>query len=582
MLKSGTCLSLRLLLLALCLAGPLVARAQWRTQDIPLNPGWNAVYLDVQPDPRSLDVLFTNRAVEGVWKWDRRFSHIEFTLDPYTLEPENPHWLVWLPPTDSRRFLNRPFELQGCQSYLVKVPTNAAPYTLPVKGQVILPGADWFAHGLNLIGLPVNPNNPPTFSDFFRFTAEIDTTKGVQNQLYTLNSAGRGMTIVTPARDKVQPGKAYWVGCARDPKYMGPLHVTPSGGGAVDFGSASVQQELTIRNLLSTTALVVRVTQEASETPSDGFSELAGPVPLSYRVKNASNQWEWLEFPAEGISQTVAARGDWTIYLGVRRQDFATYTPSGTNGSRYQSILKVEDAAQSLLVRVPVTAEKPTGLMAMMGEHVENEGLWVGSVTLDQVNAPAYTGTNLLETPAPMSFRLLVHMDGNGQARLLQQVLLAWDSSQTEAPHTNGTYALFLDDADVPADSEEVHRISSVAFPLMAPVLLSGEFTNLLTGTVTVACDDPVNPFLHRYHPMHDNQDWDFNAYTNAVETYTVVRDIALDFEEAPTNLVHHPYWGEDQMLGTYRETMTGLRAQPILVEGGFYLERISRINELQ
>ena len=59
-------------------------------------------------------------------------------------------------------------------------------------------------------------------------------------------------------------------------------------------------------------------------------------------------------------------------------------------------------------------------------------------------------------------------------------------------------------------------------------------------------------------------------------------REIALDFEEAPTNLVHHPYWGVDSALGTYRETLTGLRAQAIQVEGDFYLERISTINELQ
>jgi hypothetical protein len=117
---------------------------------------------------------------------------------------------------------------------------------------------------------------------------------------------------------------------------------------------------------------------------------------------------------------------------------------------------------------------------------------------------------------------------------------------------------------------------------LMPPLLLTGDFTNILTGTVTVNFDDPTNPFLHRFHPMHDNKDWDFNPYTNAVETFTVTRAVTLDFEETPTNLAHHPYWGTDQALGTYHETLTGLRAQDILVEGSFYLERISRINELQ
>ncbi len=571
-----------MLLILFLLAG--TGRAQWATQTVPLEPGWNAVHLEVQPEPRLLDGVFTSAAVESVWKWDRRFSHFEYTTDPYTLEPENAHWLVWLPQDDPRRFLSRLFELQGQQAYLVKVATNAVAFDVYIQGKVILPSTDWFAHGLNLMGFPVHEVNPPTFSGFFKFTAEVDTTRGIENELMKVNAAGRGVTIVQPMRDRMAPGTAYWVGCERDPKAMGPLHVTPSGGGAVDFGTTAVQQDLVIQNLFASSSLVVRVMQEGSEAPPDGFAELAGPVPLSYMIRNASNVWEWFEFPAGGLSQTVAPGGTWTLVLGVRRQDFAPYTPTGTDGVAYQSVLEVTDAGESLRVRVPVTAEKPAVMLlgAELDEHHENEGLWVGSATLDQINAPAYSDTNLLATTAPLSIRLIVHVDGFGEARLLQQVILAWDSTQTNAPHTNGTYALFVHDADVPADAEEVHRISSVAFPLMDPVWLTGDFTNVLTGTVAVGFDDPSNPFLHRYHPMHDNKDWEFKPYTNAVETLDISRVITLDFAETPTNLVHHPYWGVDQTLGTYRETMTGLRAQPVLVEGSFQLRRISLINEME
>ncbi|MCF7838207.1 MAG: hypothetical protein K9N49_06215 [Candidatus Marinimicrobia bacterium] len=565
------------------LAGAGMARAQWATQSLTLEPGWNAVYLDVQPEPRALDAIFTNRAIESVWKWDRRFSHIEFTVDPYTLEPEDPHWLVWLPPDDPRRFLARLFELQGAQAYLVRVATNAAPLNVALKGRVILPLPDWFPRGLTLVGLPVHPDNPPTFADFFKFTPEVDTTLGVQNQLFTINSQGRGVTIVQPHRDKIRAGRAYWIGCARDPRYMGPLHVAPSGGGAVDFGTTAVQQDLAMRNLYATRSLVVRVVQTASEAPAAGFTELAGPVPLSYLVRNASNQWEWLEFPAEGLEQTLGPGEDWTLKLGVRRQDFTPYTPTGTNGYAYQSILLIEDADQSLRVRAPVTAQKPAMLLgAPLDDHHENAGLWVGAAVLNKINAPAYTGTNLLATVAPLTMRLIIHVNAYGQARLLQQVVLAWDNSLTDPPHTNGTYALFVNDADVPTDTEEVHRISSVAFPLMAPVWLTGEFTNELTGTVSVGFDDPTNPTLHRFHPMHDNQNWDFEPYSNAVETLAISREITLAFEAPGTNLVQHPHWGVDNVMGAYRETLTGLRAQPVAVEGSFRLERISRINEIE
>jgi hypothetical protein len=254
------------------------------------------------------------------------------------------------------------------------------------------------------------------------------------------------------------------------------------------------------------------------------------------------------------------------------------YTATGTHGSVYASLLKISDADESVRMYVPVTAEKSS---MPQPAHDAFEGLWVGDVVLDRISAPAYSQTNLPATTAPCAYRLIVHVDGYGQARLLQQVLLAWDGSLTNAPHTNGTYALFTDDADVPDDAPEVFRISSAVFPCMAPVMMSGSLTGVLSGTVTVAFDDPTNPFLHRYQPMHDNCNWDFEPYTNAVETYTVTRDLVLT-PSPVTNNPANPYWSEDVVAGVIEETYSGLRAQAILTSGSFQLERISRIDELQ
>jgi hypothetical protein len=126
-----------------------------------------------------------------------------------------------------------------------------------------------------------------------------------------------------------------------------------------------------------------------------------------------------------------------------------------------------------------------------------------------------------------------------------------------------------------------VKRISSAAFPVMAPVSLSSNLTNTLTGTVIVDCNDPVNPFLHRYHPLHDNKDWEYRTYTNAVETRTIQRDLTLRFDPA-TNGTANPFWGVDARSGSYEETLSGLRAQPLIVQGQFTLRRISRINTLR
>lgn len=64
-----------LLLIVLSLA-PQLCEAQWRTQTIQLQPGWNAVHVEVQPQPDDCDTILANVSVESVWKWHRRFSTI--------------------------------------------------------------------------------------------------------------------------------------------------------------------------------------------------------------------------------------------------------------------------------------------------------------------------------------------------------------------------------------------------------------------------------------------------------------------------------------------------------------------------
>jgi hypothetical protein len=564
---------------------PQFCQAQWRTQTIQLQPGWNAVHLEVQPEPRIIDEVFAGVPVESVWKWDRRFTSIQYTVDPSTLLEESPDWLIWLPASNPKSFLNRLFLLQGNQSYLVKLDTNAAPCTVPIKGRVIIPRLDWYPHGLNLVGFPVNSVNPPTFSDFFRFTTQVDTTKGYANELYRLDSLGRGLRIVQPNRDKVQPGVAYWVKCNSKPAYMSVLDVTLSGG-AVDFGSVTYEQELSIRNTHPTASITALIQQRASEpAPTTGdYPELAGPVPLSYLMLNTSNNLDWIDFPAGGRSRALAPGEEWIVRLGVRRDAFDPYTPTGTNGATYQSILEVTDSSQSLMIRVPVVAENPEpGLYGdIPGAHDPKEGLWVGEAQLSQVNAPAYTTNNLLPA-SPLTMRLLVHVDGYGTARLLQQVALAWDNTITDPPYTNGAYALYADERDLPASAQDVKRISSVAFPTMDPVVMTGLLgtTNTLSAIVNVNFDNPVNPFLHRYAPLHDNKDSNFVPYTNAVEVPNITRVIALSFTTV-TNETAQPIWGVDAVAGTYQETLYGLRAQPVIVRGGLALQRISRINQLQ
>ncbi len=568
-----------LALLSLALI-PRPCQAQWLTQRITLVPGWNAVNIEVQPEPRECDEVFKDLPVESVWKWDRRFTTIQFDLDPSSLLPENPDWQMWLPKSNPRAFLRRLTDLLGSQAYLIKVSSNAAPFTVTIKGRVTVPRRSWYPHSLNLFGFPVNPKNPPNFTEFFKFTGEVDISRGYANELYRIDPSGRGVRIVQPARDRMQRGAAYWVACARAPEGVSVIDFKPSGSG-IDFGSFLNEATIFIRNIHPTNGGTVRVRQIQSESApvTGGYPEVAGAVPLSYLGRNESNQKVWSLFPAEGVSRYLAAGEEWALDLGVRRKDFEPYVEQGTNGASYQSILEITDSGESLLIHVPVVALPRPVMVAALPGHSEQEGLWVGQAAISKIDAPAYT-EELLPTPSPAPVRLLLHVDGYGNIKLLQQALLGWDS-------TNSTYVLCANESAVGGGISDVKRISSVTFPEMAPLTLRGDSTNdfVLSGTVfgsvTNAYNDPTNPFLHRYHPLHDNKNWDFEPYGEPVETRTIIRDITFEFSQSTTNQAD-PFWGVDALSGTYKETLFGLRAQPLHVQGGFTLQRISRINTLR
>ena len=136
-------------------------------------------------------------------------------------------------------------------------------------------------------------------------------------------------------------------------------------------------------------------------------------------------------------------------------------------------------------------------------------------------------------------------------------------------------------------DGEAVgRRISAPEFDFAAPyVVCSGGFSGSVTCTFTLGANHPTNPFLHKYHPDHDNLD---PRYENvAQEAYAIEREIAVEFgtryppDEDLTERVPPPGWGASMLGGTYTETLTGLHKTPIKVQGSFVLQRVSEADHL-
>ena len=93
--------------------------AQWESQTLSLKPGWNAIYLEVQPDPNTIAEVFAGIPIRSVWAWNQRFTSAQYVRDPGDLNPEQPEWLTYFPEDDRRAFLTSLFAVYSVSAYLV-------------------------------------------------------------------------------------------------------------------------------------------------------------------------------------------------------------------------------------------------------------------------------------------------------------------------------------------------------------------------------------------------------------------------------------------------------------------------------
>ncbi len=580
---------MKLLVVLLTLLAAGAARAQWLNEQIALRPGWNAVWLEARPYPSLCEEQFAGLPVESVWQWNHSFRTTQFETDPSLPLPGDQRWLIWRPASHPQAFLNTLFAFKAGGAYLIRVASNAAPFVWNYVGKAQLPALEWFPYKLNFVGLPVHPGNPPVFSEFFRHTDEVDGLPGGSGKFYEIGASGAGVEIRQTSRMKIVPGKAYWILAGNPGTYAGPLEVVR--GGSLDFGGSSVRQEMILRNVSPSNGLTITITPRSSVPAPAGQPEWAGDVPLSYDYAGAPavEDGSLNALGGEGISRFVGPGESWVITWFVRRGDLAAFVPEGDEGAAYQSILEISDSAQQYRVRVPVLADNPAlGVARRRASSAQNglaadhpaQGLWMGDVALDQVSAPYFSGTNLYATPATFNLRVIVHVDGDGAAKLLQSVVMA------RAPvgvTTNFAYQLFTSADDVPGTATDVARLSSTAFPMMDPIPLGTVVTmqeGTFTGLVAVGCNDSRNPFLHRYHPKHDNKNGDWAAYTNAVETFDIARTVTIQLEPLASPS-QRAIWGMDVAQGTYREVISGIHKTPLIVSGPLSLRRISLVKDL-
>ena len=216
------------------------SRADWqRTQTISLHPGWNSVFIEVDPNnPKPVD-FFQGTPVTIAAAFTGADKTVQFVQDPSTNSiTHNNGWDVWYAPTRVDGFLTSLFQIVGNKPYLLYAETNG---TLVVNGNARLISTKWRPKSYNLAGFGLDPVSPPTFDQYFKGSAQHQPY-----QIYRLvNSVWT--KVDNAAATQMQAGEAYWVFCKGASDFQGPLSAQlQSGQGLSLHGGNAVG--LTLQN----------------------------------------------------------------------------------------------------------------------------------------------------------------------------------------------------------------------------------------------------------------------------------------------------------------------------------------------
>ncbi len=589
-------------LIATCDAMAATATIQ---QTLTLQPGWNAVQLQLAPDERDFATVFDGVPVHSVWRWRPEQGGAQFIRDPAEGLQNLAGWYGWYPAGKPAAFLSNLFRFEPLGAYLIKL-EGTTPATIVLAGKPLYRATDWQIDAFTLTGLPVDPANPPSFGEYFQRSAAH-----AGQPVYVLEPTGRWRLVASPASEVARPGVAYWIYTKGKSGFHGSMRVVlDNGGDAIDFGSAGASQRFVLRNL--------------ADSAGSFTLETTGTLPLMLRGADdpVTHRQTWTPFASPTVFG-VAGNGSVFVELAAKSAELEQ--------AQVEDILSIRDE-QGGLLRLHLRANDPgasaasTGLLGSPdgGEADPLAGLWAGIVSVDAVSEsqrgqfaidvddsdgdgdtseriyiPDVPGSE--PTPAKRSFaqRVLIHVDADGHARLLKDAILMWkegttrpsaedpDYQEVDAPGhyvlvTDKTRLSLFDGATVRDNVSVGQRFSTIAYDFDGDTLaLTGSFApgQTLNAGIELAASNPTNPFLHRYHPDHDNLDEQRQPQpAGRTEAYAVTRAQSYVFDAEDPDGGNEPSWGAQQLSGVFRETLTGLHRVPITVSGRFQLQRISNV----
>ncbi len=556
--------TLPLLTVVACLALASAARAQWQNVVYSLKGGWNAIYLHGDATHAGLDALFAaNPEVLAVWRWNPNPNPVQISSSSLIPSTSSPEWSVWVRGQPTQTTLAA---MSGQNAYLVQCSGAASDtFTLILPQRILPPRSTWVRNGANLLGFPTRQSaggDYPLFSQYFAtFPAAIAANTRIYNYVVGDLGPANPLQVFSPSAERVDRNRAYWFDATVVGNFYAPLEITPSNADGLTFGRTGATITVRVRNR---TAAPVTVT--VAPTPSAaapvGQEAIVAPVPLTRRVFNAATATTTETPIASAFDVVVAPQSTSELVFGIDRAAM-----TGPAGGLYASFLRFTDSGSALDVALPAVAR--TTSMA---------GLWVGDVQVTNVQsrAPGASGSS---TPRSYPLRVLLHVDDSGTARLLSQVFMG---RLAPSPHALG---LCTRESGLKADEKaSATRLVAVHLPLDTELSVGSGSVALgqtLVRTVTIPFNDRTNPFVHAYHPDHDNKDARGTPLSAGAESYTLTREFRFGFTLTPPDGSAAVGWGASVIGGTYTEILSGLHKQTITVNGTFELRRVSELGAL-
>lgn len=547
-------------------------------QVVRLVNGWNAVYLNVTPEQSSCDAVFATLPEIGMaYSYENTFSSAQFMEDEASTFNNDPKWLIWRKENAELGLPNGLHSLIGGYAYILNVKLGAGETekVWTITGTRNLKNIEWRTDQFNLVGFQFGAV-PPAFKDFFS-----DSPSHSGQAIYTLNSetgswerlwCWEGANMKTEHQNrKMQNGEAFWIYSKGYSDFQGPLKIVTDQISGLDYDTDIVTHSVMIYN-----------TSPAGRSIEISLNE--DTVPLYYRkVDNGTGNQipviTWENLLTAPLQKTLKAGESFELQLAVDRKNLAG------GDSVYFSQLTIKDGNGGYMKNIPVKTKK---------RAVSNAGLWVGAASIDKVSRmkkgpdPLFSDNEMLATAAPFQFRLIVHVDDSGKAKLLKEVTQMLDVADEQNPQP-----VLLDSRSKAGNYSGValrdgvavgRRISSAAFAEDSAEVEAGAFG---AGKVEIGVEtpfnDPLNPFYHKFHPDHDNLDDRF-AQTEE-ETFSVKRNIALDFS-AIDSAGFYPGKGDNLFQGDYSEVIqfsntTNNPGMKVKVSGKFELSRVSDIETI-